>query len=141
MLFRSGLAPCRAKGGRNFVELMLHLAATKPEVRVVTDEITTPTHTAALARQMRLLAERGQPGLYHATCQGQCSWHEFAAAIFEETGTEVDLREAIAADFQSEVKRPGYSVLDNTRAAEQQLDIMPHWRDALRHYLEQRGAA
>lgn len=133
-----GMAPCRAKGGRNFVELMLHLAATRPEVRVVTDEVTTPTYTAALARQMRILAERGEPGCYHATCQGQCSWYEFAAAIFEETGTEVNLREAVAADFQSTVKRPGYSVLENRYAAQQQLDMMPHWREALQTYLSQR---
>lgn len=134
-----GTAPCRAKGGRNFVEMMLHLAATRPEVKVVTDEITTPTYTAALARQMRLLAEKGAPGLYHATCQGACSWYEFAEAIFAETSTQARLVPARAAEFQSPVKRPEYSVLENRRAREQNLDIMPHWRDALRDYLAARG--
>jgi len=134
-----GTAPCRAKGGRNFVEMMLHLAATRPEVKVVTDEITTPTYTAALARQMRLLAEKGVPGLYHATCQGACSWYEFAQAIFEESNTQVRLVPARAAEFQSPVKRPEYSVLENRRAQEQNLDIMSPWRDALRDYLAARG--
>ncbi len=130
-----GPAPCRAKGGRNFVGTMLHLAATRPEVKVVTDEFTTPTYTIALAKQMRLLAEKGAPGLYHATCQGECSWFDFAKAIFEETGTEVNLVEATNADFQSTVKRPSYSVLQNKHAQDQDLDTLPHWREALKAYL------
>lgn len=130
-----GPSPCRAKGGKNFVGLMLSLAATRPEVKVVTDEFTTPTYTVALAKQMRLLAEKGKPGLYHLTCQGSCAWYEFAEAIFAETGTDVSLQKAVSADFQSVVKRPSYSVLDNAYAKAQGLDIMPHWRDALVEYL------
>lgn len=130
-----GAAPCLAKGGMNFVRLMLHLAATRPEVRVVTDEITTPTSTAALARQLRVLAERGAPGLYHATCKGACSWHDFARSIFSKTGTQTTLLPATCADFPSPVRRPRYSVLDNANARAQGLDIMPHWEDALDTYL------
>lgn len=130
-----GQAPCRAKGGRNFIDTMLHLAATRPEVKVVTDEITTPTWTLALAKQMRLLSEKAEPGLYHATCQGACSWFDFARAIFEETGTEVKLTPTTSAEFQSPVRRPAYSVLENKHAQDQGLDIMPHWRDALAAYL------
>jgi dTDP-4-dehydrorhamnose reductase len=130
-----GAAPCLAKGGMNFVRLMLHLAATRPEIRVVTDEITTPTYTLALAQQLRLLAERGRPGLYHATCQGQCSWHEFARAIFAKTNTPANLLEATCADFPSPVRRPKYSVLDNAFARAQSLDIMPAWESALDAYL------
>jgi len=130
-----GAAECRAKGGRNFVTLMLHLAETRPEVRVVTDEITTPTYTRPLAQQMRLLAEKAPPGLYHATCGGECSWFEFAKAIFELTRREVNLRPTTSAEFQSPVKRPHYSVLENRRAAAIGLDTMPHWREALQEYL------
>jgi len=130
-----GNAPCRAKGGRNFIGTMLHLAATRPEVKVVTDEISTPTWTLALARQIRLLAEKGEPGLYHATCQGACSWFEFAQAIFEETGTKVTLSPTTSAAFQSPVRRPAYSVLENKHAQDQGLDIMPPWREALKDYL------
>jgi len=130
-----GHAPCVAKGGKNFVQLMLHLAATRPEIRVVTDETTTPTYTRALAAQIRLVAERGGPGLYHATCNGECSWYDFAKAIFEETNTPANLLPATSSDFPSPVKRPDYSVLCNKRLQVQGLDIMPHWRDALREYV------
>lgn len=134
-----GAAPCRAKAGKNFVELMLHLAATQPEVRVVTDEITTPTYTRALARQIRLITEKGEVGIYHATCDGACSWYEFAQAIFEATQNSVKLVPSTVAEFKSEVQRPAYSVLDNRHARSQGLDIMPHWREALDDYLIETG--
>jgi dTDP-4-dehydrorhamnose reductase len=65
-----GLSPCRGKGGRNFVEMMLSLAASGRDIKVVTDIYTSPTCTIALARQLRLLAEKGTPGIYHAACAG-----------------------------------------------------------------------
>ncbi|MBI2421433.1 MAG: dTDP-4-dehydrorhamnose reductase [Candidatus Hydrogenedentes bacterium] len=136
-----GMSECRAKGGKNFVGLMLSLAATRPEVRVVTDEFTTPTYTRPLAKQMRLLAEKAEPGLYHVTCNGSCSWFEFAQAIFEETGTDVKLVPTTASEFQSPVRRPSYSVLENRHAQDQGLDIMPHWREALVDYLKAAEAA
>ena len=134
-----GAAPCRAKGGRNFIELMLYLAENRPEVKVVTDEYTSPTYTMALAKQMRLLAEKGDAGLYHATCSGECTWYDFAAAIFEETGTQTKLAPATASELQTTVRRPSYSVLKNKHAQDLGLDIMPPWRDALKEYLAARG--
>lgn len=131
-----GPASCLAKGGRNFVGLMLHLARTKGEVRVVTDEVTTPTYTVALARQIRLIAEKAAPGIYHASCGGECSWYEFAKAVFDLTGTQVKLMQATSADFPSPVKRPDYSVLENRRLKGQGLDIMPEWREALAEYVK-----
>lgn len=136
-----GLAPCRGKGGRNFVETMLGLAATGKEVKVVNDEFTTPTYTIALARQIRVLAERAEPGLYHATCGDSCSWFEFARAIFEEMRLQVNLVPAKSVDFQSKVRRPTYTVLDNKRAREAGLDVMPHWREALKEYTAARRSA
>ena len=134
-----GSAPCRAKDGKNFVELMLHLAATQPEVRVVTDEITTPTYTRALAKQLLLITEKGSPGIYHMTCGGACSWYDFAEAIFEATDTEVGLVASTVAKFNPTVQRPAYSVLENRYAQDQNLDIMPHWREALNEYLVETG--
>mgnify|MGYP000855566229 CR=1 FL=1 len=136
-----GLAPCRGKGGRNFVETMLGLAATGKEVKVVDDEVTTPTYTLALARQLRLLTERAEPGLYHTTCGGSCSWFEFAKAIFEEMNLQVNLVPAKSLDFQSSVRRPTYTVLDNKHARDAGLDIMPHWREALKEYTAARRSA
>jgi dTDP-4-dehydrorhamnose reductase len=130
-----GAAPCKAKGGKNFVQLMLHLARERGEVKVVTDEMVSPTYTVALAKQIRLIAEKAEPGLYHATCDGECSWYQFAQAIFEETETEVKLLKGTQADFPSPVKRPDYSILENKHLKDQGLDVMPPWRDALREYL------
>lgn len=136
-----GQAPCRAKGGMSFVDLMLHLASTRDEVKVVTDEIVSPTYTYALAKQIRHAAENAEPGVYHMTCNDECSWHEFAKAIFEETNTKVRLLEATNEDFPSPVKRPDYSVLENKHLQDQGLDIMPNWRDGLRAYLDAAGIA
>jgi len=132
-----GPALCVAKQGMNFVRLMLHLAETRDEVKIVTDEITTPTYTKALAKQIRLVAEKGEPGLYHATCGGACSWYEFAEAIFAISGKSVRLVPAKAADFGSTVRRPHYSVLENKHLQDQDLDIMPDWREALEAYLSE----
>ncbi len=137
-----GPAPCLAKGGLNFVGLMLHLAKTRPEVEVVTDEITTPTYSKALAAQIKLLAEKGEAGLYHATCDGSCSWFEFARAIFEKAGLDVKLLPVTSREFPSPVKRPNYSVLENKRLRDLGLDIMPPWRIALDAYMATiKGAA
>lgn len=129
-----GLSPCRGKGGRNFVEMMLSLAASGRDIKVVTDIYTSPTCTLALARQLRLLAEKGTPGIYHAACSGVCSWYEFAQEIFEEMGISAPIQAAKVMDFQSPVQRPSYVALDSRRARNEGLDIMPEWRDALKEY-------
>ena len=74
-----GKEPCRAKGGLNFVELMLKLARERGEVKVVDSETVTPTSTAELAEQLVVLSQSGSYGLYHATAEGGCSWHECGA--------------------------------------------------------------
>jgi dTDP-4-dehydrorhamnose reductase len=134
-----GAAACRAKKGLNFVKIMLKLARERGEVKVVTDEFVTPTWTRAAAEQMARLAETTENGVFHATPQGQCSWHEFAAAIFEDTGTKVKLLPATSADFPAKIPRPSYSVLDNKHLRDCGLDIMPAWRDCLQSYLQETG--
>jgi len=136
-----GLAPCRGKGGRNFVETMLTLASSGRDIKVVTDIHTSPTYTLALARQLRMLAEKAEPGIYHAACAGACSWYEFAQAIFEEMGIAAPLQEAKARDFQSLVRRPAYVALDNARARSMGIDVMPDWRKALKEYAAARRLA
>ncbi len=134
-----GAAPCRAKKGLNFVKIMLKLARERGEVKVVTDEFVTPTYTLAAAEQIARLADAPQTGLFHATPQGQCSWHEFAQAIFQYTGTAVKLLPATSADFPAKVPRPPYSVLDNKHLRDCGLDIMPDWKQCLRAYLKETG--
>jgi dTDP-4-dehydrorhamnose reductase len=134
-----GAAPCRAKKGLNFVKIMLKLARERGEVKVVTDEFVTPTYTLAAAEQIARLADAADTGLFHATPQGQCSWHEFAQAIFQYTGTAVKLLPATAADFPAKIPRPSYSVLDNRHLRDCGLDIMPAWQECLRGYLKETG--
>jgi dTDP-4-dehydrorhamnose reductase len=135
-----GLWPCRAKGG-NFIDTMFRLARERPGVRVVTDEVLTPTWTSDLAAQMRVLAFDGPPGLFHATGQGSCSWYEFARVIFDLAGLTTPLEPTTVAAFPSPVRRPTYSVLDNAALRTASLDRMRHWRDALEDYLTRRTSA
>jgi dTDP-4-dehydrorhamnose reductase len=135
-----GLWPCRAKGG-NFIDSMFRAARERPEVRVVTDEVLTPTFTGDLAAQMRVLALEGPPGLFHATAQGSCSWYEFARVIFEVARCTTPLEPTTVAAFQSPVRRPTYSVLDNAALRAARLDRMRHWREALEDYLARRMSA
>jgi len=131
-----GKNPCRAKGGLNFVQLMLKLAKERDEVRVVDDEVLTPTSTKEVAAQVVCIVNSGATGLFHATCQGQCSWHGFARAIFDQTGARVKLSVADPEEFPTKVPRPKYSVLKNHRLKGLGVDAMPHWKEALVQYLD-----
>ena len=134
-----GQSPCRAKGGLNFVRLMLKLARERGEVKVVQDELVSPTNTLHLARQLVALSGSDETGVFHATSEGQCSWFDFAAAIFALSGTSTRLLPASSSDFPAKVRRPAYSVLDNSRLKMAGLDRMPHWHDSLITYLEEIG--
>ena len=126
---------CRAKGGNNFVKLMLKLAKERGEVKVVDDEFVSPTYTPDIANQLLALSGTDAYGLIHVTSNGSCSWHEFAEQIFKLSGTTVRLLRAAPGEFPMKVARPKYSVLENSRLQALGLDQMPDWRDALRRYL------
>ena len=130
-----GKVPCRAKGG-NFVSNMIKFAKEKPEVRVVTDEVLTPTPTYRIALNTLKLMETDKFGLYHMTCESQCSWYDFAKVIFEILKLKTPLLKAGVKDFPSNVKRPFYSVLENSKLKEIQLNEMPLWSDALTEFLK-----
>lgn len=132
-----GQNPCRAKGGLNFVQLMLKLAKERPQIRVVDDETVTPTPTAAIAAQLVHIVENGVTGLVHVTCRGECSWYEFARNIFELCGIKTDLQKARPGEFPAKVARPSYSVLENRKLQDCSLDVMPHWLDGLKNYIYQ----
>jgi dTDP-4-dehydrorhamnose reductase len=133
-----GKSPCRAKGGLNFIELMLKLAKERGEVRVVDSEVVTPTSTAELAQQIVQLSRSDCYGLYHATAEGSCSWHEFAREIFAITETPVRLKVAAADEFPAKVARPKYSVLENRALKSHGLNAFKPWQDALHKYLGNR---
>ncbi|MGA9553975.1 MAG: dTDP-4-dehydrorhamnose reductase, partial [Candidatus Sulfotelmatobacter sp.] len=133
-----GRSPCRAKGGLNFIELMLKLAKERGKVRVVDSEFVTPTSTAELASQRVKLSHSDAYGLYHATAEGSCSWHEFAREIFAMTGTKVNLEVAGPNEFPAKVPRPKYSVLENCGLKNQKINIFKPWQDGVREYLSSR---
>ena len=135
-----GTSPCRAKGGLNFVELMLKLAKDRGEVKVVDSEFVSPTFTAELADQIVALAHTDAYGLYHATSEGSCSWYEFAREIFQLTQTTVKLNVAAPNEFPAKVPRPGYSVLENHALKSRGLNLFTDWRSGLHKYLDQRAS-
>lgn len=134
-----GRVPCRHKG-ENFITKITGLAARLPQLKVVTDEILTPTPTRAIAEKTVELLATDAAGLMHLTCEGSCSWHEFTREIFSTLGIETPLLEATQEDFPSPVQRPSHSVLENSRLASTGLAPMPHWRAALREFLAREHA-
>jgi dTDP-4-dehydrorhamnose reductase len=124
-------------GGPNFVDTMRQLAATRPEVQVVADQVGSPTWTVSLSRMILALTETGAFGTYHAVGKGSCSWYEFAEQIWATMGFTTPLRPTTAAAFGRPAPRPAYSVLDV--GALEALGIMvPTWQEQLQAYL--RGA-
>jgi len=132
-----GVAGSRGKGG-NFVETMLSKARSGERIRVISDQIVTPTYTADLAQQVAVMLESEVSGLFHATNEGCCSWYQFASAIFEITGIQADLSETTSDLYKTPAIRPHYSVLENARLKERGLNRMRPWRDALSSYLQEK---
>jgi dTDP-4-dehydrorhamnose reductase len=115
---------------------MIKLAKEKPEVRVVDDEILTPTPTLHIAKNTAALIKTDAFGLYHMSCAGQCSWYEFAKVIWETLQLETPLYAASVKDFPLVVKRPFYSVLENKNLDQLGIDQMPDWKIALKQFLK-----
>ncbi len=100
---------------RNFVRTMLELGATRDEVSVVDDQRTAPTYVGHLAEAVRQIVHLPY-GVYHVAAQGDCTWAEFAEAIFEEAGLSCRVRRITSAEFGARAARPAYSVLRSERA-------------------------
>jgi dTDP-4-dehydrorhamnose reductase len=132
-----GVAGSSGKGG-NFVETMLKLAAQGKPIKVVNDQVLTPTSTWFLADQIAVLVTTEAYGTYHATCQGECSWFEFAGEIFQQAGLQPPLEPTTSTERVTPARRPPYSVLENRNLQRLGIDVMPHWKEALRVYLAER---
>ncbi|MFZ0817533.1 MAG: dTDP-4-dehydrorhamnose reductase [Candidatus Sulfotelmatobacter sp.] len=132
-----GVAGSSGKGG-NFVENMLKKAIAGESIRVVDDQVLTPTYTLDLAEATRKLVLTGNFGLYHVSSEGRCSWYEFTRNILECAGVDANLTAVKTSDFPSSVKRPSYSVLSKTKLRDLGLSIPP-WQDALSRYLDDRS--
>ncbi|MGE5314974.1 MAG: dTDP-4-dehydrorhamnose reductase [Acidobacteriota bacterium] len=131
-----GRVPSMMKGN-NFVSMMVKLAAEKPEVRVVTDEVLSPTPTTEIAEKSLFILRSGQAGLYHLVSEGECSWYEFAETIWQTLKLQTPLLKTSVKEFASPVKRPFYSALENARYnALPGAVMMRPWKEALVDFLQ-----
>lgn len=121
--------------GSNFARTMLNLAAKNSTLKVVNDQIGTPTSTVDLARAIYALLATDAYGTYHGTCQGQCSWYDFACEIFRQAGKQVKVLPVTTDEFPRPAKRPAYSVLDNYMLRMTIGDPMRNWQNALADYI------
>ena len=118
-----------AETGHNFVRTMLRLGNERDEVAVVDDQRGSPTYVGHLAAATRELVEADRPrGVWHLAAAGDCTWAEFAEAIFEAAGVECHVRRISTAEFGRPAPRPAYSVLRSERTDAPRL---PHWREGL----------
>lgn len=122
--------------GNNFVRTMLRLAQEKDNLQVVNDQIGSPTYTKDLAQTIFRLLATDAYGIYHASCNGQCSWYDFAVKIFELKNVHIAVQPVSTAAFPRPAKRPQHSVLKNYMLEMTIGDTMRNWEEALKEYLE-----
>ena len=137
--------------GKNFVKTMLNLTSTKPQLKVVFDQVGTPTYALDLANAIMTILEDykeeiltsqfsivnySKSGVYHFSNEGVCSWFDFTKMIAEYAGNNnCDIQPCHSEEFPSPVKRPAYSVLDKTKIKETFVIKIPYWTDSLRKCL------
>ena len=124
--------------GKNFIKTMLKLGETHDTLRVVNDQIGTPTYTLDLSRLLVDMIETERYGYYHATNEGgYISWYDFARAIFKAAGMRVNVLPVTTAEYgESKAKRPFNSRLDKSKLKENGFQPLPAWQDALERYME-----
>ena len=127
------------KNGNNFVKTMLRLGHERKEVRVVDDQVGSPTYTVDLARLICDMLQTDKFGTYHATGEGWCSWATFAEKIFALAGVEATVVPVPTSQYPTKARRPLNSRLGKARLAENGFEGLPHWEDALRRFLVELG--
>lgn len=121
--------------GKNFVKTMQKLTAEKDSLKVVFDQVGTPTHAGDLADAIARIIETGQlgkQGIYHFSNEGVCSWYDFAREICELSGNTCNIQPCHSDEFPSKVKRPHFSVLDKTKIKDTFGIEVPYWKDSLK---------
>lgn len=128
--------------GKNFVETMLRIAENNSSVNVVCDQVGTPTSTKELVKGIDSLLFSDNYGLFHATCEGQCSWADFARKIFALAGKETEVRNVTTAQylaaFPQQAKRPANSVLENYMFKMTDGYQFVNWEEAIAEYMKER---
>ena len=123
--------------GKNFLKTMLNLTATKPQLKVVFDQVGSPTYAYDLALAIFDIVENrkyeGNDGVYHYSNEGVCSWFDFTKMIAEYAGNmQCDIQPCHSDEFPSKVVRPSYSVLDKTKIKATFGTVVPYWTDSLK---------
>lgn len=122
--------------GKNFAKTMLRLAESHDTVGVVKDQYGTPTSALELAKAIQYLLPTDNYGLFHGTCEGSCSWADFAAEIFKVAGLNTKVNYITTEEFNSPTKRPAYSILDNYMLRLTTDFRFADWHDALQVYMK-----
>lgn len=130
-----------SRKGWTFPELMINKARSDGAVRVVTDQVLSPTFTADLAQKSKELIEHDASGVFHLTNAGECSWFEFAREAFDIAGVEAEMEPIGSEQLNQRAQRPPYSALDSARLAAVGVGPMRPWEEALENYLKQKGVA
>jgi dTDP-4-dehydrorhamnose reductase len=125
------------RGNTNFAKKILEWSGEKRQLRVVDDQVASPTYTVDLAGATLDLLNSGRFGLYHITNSGYCSRYAWAAFILEKTGWSGELRPAKSGDFPTNARRPPFSVLDNFGTEETLGYSLPSWQDATNRFLKE----
>ena len=127
--------------GKTFIRTMVNLGRTRDEVRVVCDQIGTPTYTRDLARLLADMNESEKYGVYHATNEGgYISWYDFAVEIFRQAGLTTRVLPVTTQEYGlSRAARPANSRLDRSKLTEAGFEPLPPWQDALARYLQEAG--
>ena len=130
-----GTVPSRVKGG-NFISNIVKASKIKHEIRVVEDEVFTPTATYEIALMTEKIIDKDAFGLYHFTAEGKTNWYNFTKEIFKYLDIKTPLYSAKASDFPQNVKRPYYSVLDNNSLNQLDIGRFGQWDDMLFDFLD-----
>ncbi len=122
--------------GNNFVKTIARLAKEKKSLRVVYDQVGTPTYANDLAQVLsKIVGDSSLKGVYHYSNEGVASWYDFAKAIVDIMGIACTIEPVVSSDYPALAKRPAYSVLDKSKIKKQLGISVPYWRDSLHQCL------
>ena len=125
------------KNGNNFIKTMLKVGKNHDQLKVVSDQIGTPTYTFDLAKLLVSMIVTDKYGYYHATNEGLCTWYEFACEIFKQAGMDVSVAPVSSDEYPAKAKRPSNSRMDKSKLTANGFQPLPTWQDALSRYLKE----
>ncbi len=121
--------------GNNFVKTMLKLGKERDEISVVADQFGSPTYTYDLAELLAKIIQTEKYGIYHATNEGYCSWHEFACEIFKQAGIDVKVNPIRTEDYPTKANRPKNSRLDKNSLVQSEMPLLRCWKQSVGDYI------